>query len=170
MARSPRVLLVTAAVALTFLAGACGSSSTASDGTTTSSVARGTIPPASVLPTPTTAPGAGPNATVCAALTRALKVAELQPRNTGNWTAERQRIITDAASNVALYEAASNTAPATLTSSLTDLIAYARFVGTAVASAGSFDAAVSSVGTYADKVGASLSTAAVDTFISTNCR
>lgn len=162
------VVLLLAVPVLATVGAACSSSKVAEEVPTTIPPSSST--PASVLPSTTTVPGTDARVAACAALTSALEVDELQPRNTGNWTAERQRILTDTASSAALYQSASASAPADLVAPLAAVVTYARFIGTAVSSAGSFAAAVTAVGAYPDKVGASMATAAVNTWKRQNCR
>ena len=164
---APALLLV-----LSGLLAACGSSNgSGANGSTTLATAPPTsASPASALPTTTTAVAAPQFASTCAALADALKVEELQPKNTGNWALERQRIITDTAANAAIYESAKTGAPADLVTSLGSLIDYARYIGTSVGSADDFGAAVTAIGKYPDKVAASLATSSVDSCRRTNCR
>lgn len=96
-------------------------------------------------------------------------MSELHPKNTGNWTAEKQRIITDTASNVALFTAASNGVPADVATALETLKGYSTWLGTEIANAANFDAATSAVNSYPDLVGASLATSVVDTWKRQNC-
>lgn len=96
-------------------------------------------------------------------------MSELHPKNTSNWTAEKQRIITDTASNVALFAAASNGVPPDVATALETLKGYSTWLGTAIANAANFDAAMSAVNSYPDLVGASLATSVVDTWKRQNC-
>lgn len=162
-------VLVPLVLVLALTAGACGSSAKKADETPVTAPPT-TAPPASVLPSTTTTVGTAAFAPTCSALTSALEVEELQPKNTGNWSAERQRIITDTATNAALYDSAKEGAPADIASSLTTLAAYSRHIGTSVSSATSFAAAVTAIGAYPDKVGASLATSTVGSWRRANCR
>lgn len=94
---------------------------------------------------------------------------ELHPRNAGNWPAERQRIITDAATNVELFAVAINGVPPEIAKALETLRNYSAWLGETVANATSFDQAVSAVNTSSDLFDASLATSVVDTWKSKNC-
>jgi hypothetical protein len=96
-------------------------------------------------------------------------MSDLRPKNTGNWSAEKQRIITDAASNVALFAAASNGAPPDVATALETLKGYSTWLGSAIANAATFDAAVSTVSEYPDMAGASLATSVVESWQRKNC-
>lgn len=96
-------------------------------------------------------------------------MSELHPRNTGNWSAERQRVITDTAVNVELFTAASKGVPTGIAEALDTLKEYSTWLGQTVANAASFDAAMSAVNSYPDLVGASLATSVVDTWKRNNC-
>lgn len=161
-----RVAVLVLALVPVVLAAGCGSSGPTAD---ESASIPTSSPPASVLPTATTAPGSGPFASTCGPLTTALKVADLQPKDTGNWTLERQRIVTDADANAALYVAARSAAPADVATALGQLEKYALFLASAVRSATDFGSAVTAIGAYPDKVGASMAAATVDTWRRINC-
>lgn len=165
-----RTRLATAALVLfvpLLLASGCGSTKSSSPDESPSTPT--SAPPASVLPGATTVPGGGPNASVCGPLSNALRIADLQPKDAGSWALERQRILTDAATNTALYDAATGGAPADVAAQLVKLAAYSKFVGTAVQSASDFGSAVNAIATYPDIVGASMAMAAVDTWRRANC-
>jgi hypothetical protein len=94
---------------------------------------------------------------------------DLQPKNTGNWSAERQRILTDAASNVELFTAAIKGAPAEISPSLERLKSYSTWIGTTLSNSSSFDSAASAVNAYPDQSGASRAASIVDNWKRTNC-
>lgn len=96
-------------------------------------------------------------------------MADLHPKNSGNWTAERQRIATDAASNVALYDSVGSGVPPDVMGAIETLKGYANWLGSTVSNAPTFDAAISAVNAYPDLVGASLAAATVDTWRRSNC-
>ncbi len=152
------VVLVTAIV----VAG-CGLSSSSSSTSTTLV----TTVPSSVPPSPSTIPSTeqGP----CSALASALAMSDLRPKNTGNWSAEKQRIITDAASNVALFAAARNGVPSDAATALDTLKSYSTWLGSAIASASTFDAAMSAVNNYPDMTGASMATSVIESWQRKNC-
>ena len=158
--RSFGVALVLAA---TLVFASCGSSSSGTSTTTTDapSVA------SSIPPSPSTIPATlqGP----CSALASALAMSELHPKNKGNWSAEQQRILTDAASNIALFDAATAGVPEDVATALGTLKGYSTWLGKAMASAPNFDAAVTAVNAYPDLVGASLATSIVDNWKRKNC-
>lgn len=171
--RSVLASLVVLVVTLGLVGTACGSSGGASDESTTSGPATSApapSTPASALPTSTTSATPGSEPVSCRPLMTALEVEDLQPRNLGNWPAERQRIITDTASNVALYRSAAATAPSELVAPLAALVTYATSIGTSVSSAGSFDAAVAAITAYPDTAGASRAATTVANWRRTNCR
>ena len=168
--RVSRAVAVLSLLTVPAVVTACGgSSSTSSNSTTSVTGAVTTSPPASVLPSTTVTTGANPYASTCTALGRALKVEELQPRTTSNWALEKQRVVTDAASNVALWNAATQGAPADIQTALGKLVAYGTFLGNAVQQSNDVTSATSAIGAYQDKVGASLASAAVDTWKRANC-
>jgi len=154
----------------------CGSShsssSAAGESTSVASLvpsAASSIPPAptSVVPAPSSIPG---NVQApCAALKAALPVSDLQPKNSGNWTAERQRIQTDAASDAALFSAASKGVPNAVVTALETLKAYSTWIGTTVADSATYEAATKAIKAYPDSAAATLAMATVDTWSRTNC-
>lgn len=96
-------------------------------------------------------------------------MSEVHPRNAGNWPAERQRILTDTASNVELFSVAAKSVPTDIAKALETLKGYSTWLGKTVAESSSFDAAISAVNAYPDLVGASLATSVVDTWKRNNC-
>lgn len=149
-------------LATAMLIAGCGSSSSGTSKTTDAPSVASSIPPS-----PSTIPATlqGP----CSALASALAMSELHPKNKGNWPAEQQRILTDTASNIALYDAATAGVPEDVATALGTLKGYSTWLGQAMASAQTFDAAVSAVNAYPDLVGASLATSVVDNWKRKNC-
>ena len=146
----------------------CGSSSSStSTSTTLQATSVPSVVPSSVPPSPSTLPAT--SQAPCSALASALAISDLRPKNAGNWTAEKQRIITDTASNVALLAAASNGAPPDVATALDTLKGYSTWLGTVVANASTFDAAMSAVNNYPDMAGASLATSVVESWQRKNC-
>ena len=140
---------------------ACGGSTTSSSTTTQAPPTSAPPPSPSTVPATVQAP--------CSALASALAMSELHPKNTGNWNAEKQRIVTDTASNVELFAIAKNGVPAEVATALETLQGYSKWLGTTMSNAPTFDAAVSAVNAYPDLVGASLATSIVDNWKRTNC-
>lgn len=169
-----RAFFVVLVAVVALVVSACGSSSSSTSSSTTSTMSSTTASTAdapaaatSIPPSPSTIP---PTLQApCTALTSALEMSELHPRTTGNWPAERQRIITDTAVNVELFTAASNGVPADIAKALDTLKGYSTWLGETVADASSFDAAMSAVNAYPDLVGASLATSVVETWKRKNC-
>lgn len=159
--------LIIATLLLGAVLTACGSSSgtaspNGSDSTTTSVVSSSSLPPApSTLPPQAKAP--------CTALASALLVNELIPKNSGNWTAERQRIATDVAGTVALYSAAANGVPAEVARALDTLKAYATWLGSTVSGSASYEAAKTSIESYAQSATIPQATATVENWRRANC-
>jgi hypothetical protein len=155
-------------------AGACSSSPSADDTPATSAPTSST--PVSVLPSTTTTSnssttrGATSRPEACAVLAPTLTIGELQPRDGGNWPAERQRIITDAAVNAMAYEAAARVAPAQLVDPLGVLTIYARFIGDSVAAASSLAAARTAIAAAPNQGVVSSATSTVEGWQRTTCR
>ena len=105
----------------------------------------------------------------CSALAASLSISDLRLRNSGNWTAERQRIITDAASNVQLFTIATNGVPAEVARALEVLKGYSVWLGDTVADAPSFDAANSAVNAFPDLDAATRATSVVNEWTRANC-
>ena len=150
----------------------CGSSSTSStSSSTTSSMASTTTQAASGTSTIPQSPSTLPASlqAPCSALASALDMGDLQPKNSGNWSAERQRILTDAASNVELFAAAIKGTPADISASLETLKSYSAWVGTTLSNSSSFDAAASAMNAYPDLAGTSRAAATVDNWKRKNC-
>jgi len=166
---------IVVAVAIAFVATACGSSSDGSAPTTavapTSSVPV-TVPPSmpSAPTTSSTAPALPGDASTCSRLAGTVTLAELQPRDLGNWPAERQRVITDTATNAVAYEAAASGAPASLVDPLGALAVHAREIGSAVEGAGSLAAARSAIAALPDRTVASRAATTVEDWQRANCR
>ncbi|MEX1217713.1 MAG: hypothetical protein WEA11_04260 [Acidimicrobiales bacterium] len=154
---------------------ACGSSSTSSSSSSSSSqlaspatsASESTSIPTSALPAPTTIPATQKG--TCSALAAALTLDELQPKNSGNWNAERQRILVDAASNVGLYAAAQGGAPAEIKGSVKSLENYATKVGEIVAESSSADSAVAEISRSSQLAAATPAAAIVTTWKQKNC-
>jgi hypothetical protein len=142
---------------------ACGSSSSSSTTTTEApSVVSSVPPPASSVPTSLQAP--------CSAMAATIGISELQPKNTGNWPAERSRIVTDAQREAGLLgTAATALAADRIAPYMTTMQTYASWIATTVQGSDSFSAAVSALNEYPDKVGVSLAIASVDTWKAKNC-
>ena len=154
--------------ATALVAAGCGSSSTSSTPSSTSSTTAQAASGTSSIPqSPSTLPASlhAP----CSALASALDIGDLQPKNTGNWSAERQRILTDAASNVELFTAAIKGAPAEIAPSLERLKSYSTWIGTTLSNSSSFDSAASAVNAYPDQAGASRAASLVDNWKRKNC-
>ena len=96
-------------------------------------------------------------------------VDDLAPKNTGNWTAERQRIATDVASSVSLLAAAGEGVPARVAQALETLRTYATWVGSTVAAAPSYDSARSALDAYTGLAGVTSATTVVEDWRRTNC-
>jgi hypothetical protein len=94
---------------------------------------------------------------------------DLQPKNSGNWDAERQRILTDAASNVELFTAAIKGTPADIAASLETLKRYSAWLGTTLSNSSSFDSAASAINAYPDLAGTSRAATTVDNWKRKNC-
>jgi len=98
-----------------------------------------------------------------------LDIGDLQPKNSGNWSAESQRILTDAASNVELFTAAIKGSPADISASLEILKSYSSWIGTTLSNSTSFDSASSAIKAYPDLAGASRAASIVDNWKRENC-
>jgi hypothetical protein len=98
-----------------------------------------------------------------------LEIGDLQPKNSGNWSAERQRILTDAASNIELFSAAIKGAPADISGSLEVLKSYSAWIGTTLSNSSSFDSASSAVNAYPELAGVSRAASIVDNWKRQNC-
>jgi hypothetical protein len=147
----------------------CGSShsSTPVVGESTSIAPSVPSAPSSILPAPSSIPG---NVQApCSALKAALSISDLEPKNSGNWIAERQRIQTDAASDAALFSAASKGVPTTVVTALETLKEYSTWIGTTVANSATFEAATKAIKAYPDSVPATKAMASVDTWSRANC-
>lgn len=150
---------------------ACGSSPTAEDTPATAAPTSST--PVSVLPpttTSTSVPTTAGRPEACAALASALSVEQLQPRDGGNWPAERQRIITDAAANAVAYETAARVAPSELVDPLGVLTSHVRFIGDAVSSASSLAAARTAIAAAPAQAQVTTATTTVEGWQRTTCR
>lgn len=162
-------------VAIAFVATACGSSSDGSAPSTsvapTSSVPVTVPPSAPAAPTtPSTAPTLPGDSATCSRLAGTVTLAELQPRDLGNWPAERQRVLTDTATNAVAYEAAASRAPASLVDPLGALAVHARAIGSVVEGAGSLATARSAIAALPDRVAASRAATTVEDWQRANCR
>ena len=167
--RSAGIALVFATV---LVVAGCGSSSTSSTSSSTpSSMASTTTQVASETSSIPQSPSTLPASlqAPCSALASALEIGDFQPKNTGNWTAERQRILTDAASNVELFTAAIKGTPADISASVEILKSYSAWVGTTLSNASSFDSALSAINAYPDLDGASRAASIVDDWKRKNC-
>ena len=158
--------------ATALVAAGCGSSSTSSTSSSTPSSTSSTTTQAasgtsSVPQSPSTLPAS--LQAPCSALASTLEIGDLQPKNSGNWSAERQRILTDAASNVELFSAAIKGAPADISASLEMLKSYSAWIGTTLSNSSSFDSASSAVNAYPELAGASRAASIVDNWKRQNC-
>ena len=147
----------------------CGTSQSSTPVTVESTSVVSSIPPAasSILPAPSSAPG---NVQVpCSALQAALTITDLQPKNSGNWNAERQRIQTDAESNAALFSAAEKGVPNDVATALETLKEYSSWIGTTVSNSTTFEAAIDAIKAFPNSVQATKAMARVDTWSRTNC-
>ena len=150
---------------------ACGSSPGADD--TAVTVAPTSSTPVSVLPPTTTSTMGAATAgrpEACGVLASALLLDELLPRDSGNWPAERQRIITDAAANALAYEAAARVAPSQLVGPLGVLAVHARIIGDSVAAASSLTAARDAIAAAPDRAEAARAATVVEGWQRTTCR
>ena len=149
----------------------CGSSSTSSTPSSTTSSTSSTTQAASGTSSAPQSPSTLPASlqAPCSALASALDMGDLQPKNSGNWDAERQRILTDAASNVELFTAAIKGTPADIAASLETLKRYSAWLGTTLSNSSSFDSASSAVNAYPDLDGASRASSIVDNWKRKNC-
>ena len=150
----------------------CGSSSTSSaPSSTTSSTSSTTTQASSGTSSAPQSPSTLPASlqAPCSALASALDMGDLQPKNSGNWNAERQRILTDAASNVELFTAAIKGTPADIAASLETLKRYSAWLGTTLSNSSSFDSAASAINAYPDLAGTSRAASTVDTWKRNNC-
>ncbi len=147
----------------------CGSSqsSTPVVGESTSIAPSVPSAPSSIPPAPSSIPG---NVQApCSALKAALPITDLEPKNSGNWIAERQRIQTDAASNVALFSAAEKGVPNGVVTALETLKEFSTWIGTTVANAATFEAATNAIKAYPDSIPATKAMASVDAWSRANC-
>lgn len=149
----------------------CGSSSTSSTPSSTTSSTSSTTQAASATSSAPQSPSTLPASlqAPCSALASALDMGDLQPKNSGNWNAERQRILTDAASNVELFTAAIKGAPADIAASLETLKRYSAWLGTTLSNSSSFDSAASAINAYPDLAGTSRAATTVDNWKRKNC-
>ena len=149
----------------------CGSSSTSSTPSSTTSSTSSTTQAASGTSSAPQSPSTLPASlqAPCSALASALDMGDLQPKNSGNWDAERQRILTDAASNVELFTAAIKGAPADIAASLETLKRYSAWLGTTLSNSSSFDSAASAINAYPDLAGTSRAATTVDNWKRKNC-
>ncbi len=175
---SERLLGFALAMLVVVALGGCGSaSSTAPTSSSTPSTlspsaeAPGLASSTSTTPSPSPAPSTIPGSlqAQCLALTSALSVSDLRLRNSGNWAAERQRILSDTASNVELFSRAINGVPADVARAIEVLKGYSTWLGDTVASAANLEAATSAVNSYPDTSGVANATAVVDGWKRANC-
>ncbi len=149
----------------------CGSSSTSSTPSSTTSSTSSTTQAASGTSSAPQSPSTLPASlqAPCSALASALDIGDLQPKNSGNWSAERQRILTDAASNVELFTAAIKGTPADIAASLETLKRYSAWLGTTLSNSSSFDSAASAINAYPDLAGTRGAASIVDNWKRKNC-
>ena len=149
----------------------CGSSSTSSTPSSTTSSTSSTTQAASGTSSAPQSPSTLPASlqAPCSALASALDMGDLQPKNSGNWSAERQRILTDAASNVELFTAAIKGTPADIAASLETLKRYSAWLGTTLSNSSSFDSAAGAVNAYPDLAGTRSAASIVDNWKRKNC-
>ena len=167
--RGVRVFFAMAVTVVVVTLSGCGSSSSTTSTTTSLSTSTTGAPATapSIPSSPSTIPPTFQGA--CSALNSALVMSELQPRDAGNWPAERQRIITDTAANVALFSRARPEVPVDIAKALGTLEEYSLWLGETVADSSTFDAATNAVKTYPDLAGVSVATSVVETWKRTNC-
>ena len=175
---SARLLGVALAIFVAVVLAGCGSSSSTTPTSTTpasspSSIAEvpGSASSTSSTPSPPSAPSTIPRSapTACSALASTLSISDLRLQNSGNWRAERQRILTDTASNVGLLAIAADGVPADVARALETLKGYSTWLGDTVAGASDFESADRAVNAYPDAVGISNATAVVDAWKRVNC-
>lgn len=149
----------------------CGSSSTSSTPSSTTSSTSSTTQAASGTSSAPQSPSTLPASlqAPCSALASALDMGDLQPKNSGNWDAERQRILTDAASNVELFTAAIKGTPADIAASLETLKLYSAWLGTTLSNSSSFDSAASAINAYPDLAETTRAATTVDNWKRKNC-
>jgi len=156
--RSPLILILIVVGLGSVLAG-CGSSDSTSSSDTTGIVT-------------TTTPGATiPEALrpLCTILTDAEPIDQVQPRNVGEWSVERSRVVEAATATAAAYLRAAEIAPSAMVASLRTMSAYVTAILDATVDAESFTIATSTIASYRDKVGASLAMATVEAWKRENC-
>ena len=159
--RRPRSLVAVALLAAVVLAGCSSSNGDAAPGDSTALPT--SVPGTSVVTDDTTgttdttgplpsSPSTIPASvdTACAALAQTYGLDALQPKNSGSWVDERQRIVVDAQREAQLLSAAQDGPPADVVTALGTMAAYARWLATTVGASASFSEAVSAVDGYPD--------------------
>jgi len=183
MNRSPRRPAAFLAIALLSVGVLAGCSSSGDGAITDGSTAPTTVAPATSVTTgattgttgttdlasssPSTIPASIDGA--CAALAETYGLDELQPKNSGSWVDERQRIVVDARREAQLLAVAEDGPPADVVAAMGTMGTYASWLADTVEASGTFSAAVSAVDAYPSAVGVSLAVATVRTWRSANC-
>jgi hypothetical protein len=126
-------------------------------------------PPASVLPPPVTAPGAPAATSICLTLVDTLPVSDLLPRDGVSWPDERQRVVSDARRDAALYARAATSAPLALSGPLGVLGDFAGFVADSTQEAADAASARSTIDTYPAQGEVGAAASEVDRWERTNC-
>ena len=181
--RRPRALVAVALLAAVVLVGCSSSNGDSAPGDSTALTT--SVPGTSVVTddttgttgtTGTTAPIPSSPSTIpasvdtaCAALAQTYGLDALQPKNSGSWVDERQRIVVDAEREAQLLSAAQDGPPANVVTALGTMEAYARWLAATVGASASFSEAVTAVDGYPDAVGVSLAVATVRTWRTANC-
>jgi hypothetical protein len=138
------------------------STAVASPGTASQSAVSSVPPPASSLPSAHQEP--------CSALAATIGVADLRPKDTGNWIAERSRILTDSQREAGLLgTAAAALAPDPIAVQMATLKAYASWIATTVQASATFSAASAALDRYPDASGVPPAVAAVAKWTAANC-
>ena len=126
-------------------------------------------PPASVLPSPVTVPGAPVATAVCLALVDTLPVSDLLPRDGLSWPDERQRVVSDARRDAALYTQAATSSPPALSGPLGVLGDFAGFVADSTQEAPDAASARSTIDTYPAQGEVGAAASEVDRWVRINC-
>ncbi len=150
-----------------FLAACSGSSSSSDSSTSTTAAPIGPQSP-STLPAPSTT-AASPFGALCSLFKDLYGVENLQPKNTGNWSAEQQRIGVDAQREVAILNSMKGIAPQSLVAPIQAEIDYANFIVDNVPSAATYAAATTAVNGYAKKAELTTATTTLSEWKKTNC-
>ncbi|MEY4131081.1 MAG: hypothetical protein RLZZ31_1205 [Actinomycetota bacterium] len=155
------------AIVIFFLAGCGGTSSSNDSPTSTTSAPIGPQSP-STLPAPSTT-AASPYGALCSLFADLYGVENLQPKDTGNWSAEQQRIGVDAQREAAILNSMKGIAPQNLVAPIQAEVDYANFVADNVPSAATYAAAQSVVNGYAKKAELTSATTTLSNWKKSNC-